>query len=364
MRGHRNTRRTGSIAVKLAIICACFLPLPPLFTPEPKPRTILKGHTKQVVSLAFSPDGKTLASGSADNSIKLWDVATGKNISTLEEAAEYWVDSLAFSPNGKTLASGCGGNIIKLWNVATGKSTNLLDKVSEYASPEVVFSPDGKTLASGGKCISEMKLWDVATGKCAATLEGYDDYGVRAMSFSPDGKTLVSLGRQNDKLKVWDVATGKNTANLKNPDDVFSAAFSPDAKILATASWGDVDTEGERIVIKELAYIKLWEVATGKELATLKGQARVWTMVFSPNGKTLASWSRDGFVEENGKVTRQSACIKLWDVATGKQLATFKGLPDGKAPLAFSPDGKMLAFGSEDKTIMLWDVASGARNSP
>jgi WD40 repeat protein len=382
----------------------------PLSAEEPKPRVILQGHTEAVISLAFSPDGKTLASGGADEALRLWDVTTGKNITTLKDAGSYGWCSAAFSPDGKQLALAGGGNKIKLWNVVDGKSTVLFELKSEYARPTVVFSPDGKTLASGGMCIREMQLWDVTTGNNIATIQ-QGVYGIRAMAFTPDSKVLASIGRY-EGTRRWDAVTGKEIPITLSADDkkrveklinqlgnedfserekatkeleaigplaiellkpatekedveissraavlvgllkakswsrgAPSGAFSPDGKTLATALGNVTVNEGGQNVVKETGGIKLWAVATGKELATLTGhEGQVGPLVFSPDGKFLASGSED-------------RSIKLWDLATGKELAGFKGQAGEVRCLAFSPDGKMLASGSADKTIMLWDVA-------
>jgi WD40 repeat protein len=152
--------------MKLGIVtAACLLLCTPLLAQKLELRATLQGHNEKIVSLAFSSDGKTLASGSADNSIKLWKVATGGNPTTLKGAGAFMWCWVAFSPDGKMLASGGGGNQIKLWNVATGKSTTILDRADQYAMPRVVFSPDGKILASGGLCIRRIKLWDAVTGR-------------------------------------------------------------------------------------------------------------------------------------------------------------------------------------------------------
>ncbi|HKB01327.1 MAG TPA: WD40 repeat domain-containing protein [Gemmataceae bacterium] len=367
----------------------------PLSAQEPKLRSTLHGHTDEIRCVAVSPDGSTLASGSGD-AIRFWDVASGKALATLENVADFGIECVTFSPDGKTLAVGAGGNKIKLLDVGTRKVTTLLDDVSQFASPLVVFSSDGKTLASGGQCIHELKLWDVTTGRSTATLKGYDAYGVRALVFTPDGKTLVAMGH-HDGLKRWDVATGKpapdppppeaapkliarlgapdyrsreqasneltrfgipvlpllrEAAKSKNEpevqrrlellvrqienttlisaDGIHCAAFSPDGKTLATAT-GDGN-------------FKLWDVATGKEQATLDGHAPdVRIAIFSPDGKSLASGSA------NGK-------IRLWDVGRSKELATLKGHTAKVNSLAFSVDGKLLVSASADKSIKLWDV--------
>ncbi|MBW4446485.1 MAG: CHAT domain-containing protein [Spirirestis rafaelensis WJT71-NPBG6] len=289
-----------------------------------KERNRLQGHSESVNSVAFSPDGKTLASGSSDKTIKLWDVATGSPKQTLTGHSE-WVNSVAFSPDGKTLASGSGDKTIKLWDVATGKLSQTLtgDRNLVFS---VAFSPDGKTLASGSED-KTIKLWDVATGKLSQTLTGHRNV-VISVAFSPDGKTLAS-GSEDKTIKLWDVATGKLSQTLTG----HSVAFSPDGKALASGS--------------EDKTIKLWDVATGKLSQTLSGHSEsVNSVAFSPDGKTLASGSWD-------------KTIKLWDVATGKLSQTLTGHSEYVRSVAFSPDGKTLASGSEGNTIKLWDVATG-----
>jgi len=390
-----NATPVGKHALWLGITLGCLVWSSPLSAQEPKLRLTFLGHTREVQCVAISPDGNTLASGSADNTVRFWDVASGKEQATLK-AAKYCVDSVAFRPDGKTLASGSGGNKIQLWDVGTRKGTTLFYKLSQYASPLVVFSPDGKALASGGQCIGDIRLWDLTTGKQTATLKGYDAYGVRALAFTPDGKTLVSLG-VHDGIKRWEVATGKEApepppaaaakliaqlsaesfrsrqqasdelkrfgipvlpalrqaakakneldvqrrlellvseiedATLMGADSFYCAAFSPDGKTLATANRDNS--------------LKLWDVVTGNERVSLKGHVgAVECVAFSPDGKTLAAGSDDG-------------TIKLWDVAKGKELATLKGHTGRVLSLAYSADGRMLASGSADKTIKLWDVA-------
>ena len=275
----------------------------------------LEGHTYDVQSVAFSPDGTTLASGSRDE-VKLWDVATRASIGTLEHTPRYLVQSVAFSPDGMTLASGASDAKIRLWDVATRASIATLEGGSDVA-----FSPDGTTLASGGTNHA-LKLWDVATRANIATLEGRSG----DVAFSPDGTTLAS-GGTNRALKLWDVATRANIATLEHTSWINSVAFSPNGTLLASGSGSTV---------------KLWDVATGANIHTLWGHTYgVWSVAFSPDGATLASGSGDG-------------TIRLWDVLTGEELAVF---PFGSPSVAFSPDGTMLASGSYDNTVELWDTS-------
>jgi len=281
------------------------------------------------LSVAFSPDGHMLASGSGDGTIWLWDVATGRSIATLEGHTD-GVFSVAFSPDGRILASGSFDSTIRLWDVGTGRSTATLEGHTGYVT-SVAFSPDGRMLASGSGD-NTIRLWDVATGRSTATLEGHT-HGVFSVAFSPDGRMLAS-GSEDSTIRLWDVGTGRSTAILEgHTGDVFMA-FSPDGRMLASGSSDKT--------------IRLWDVATGRSTATLQGHAGYVTSVaFSPDGRMLASGSLDN-------------TIWLWDVATGRSIATLEGHTDGVFSVAFSPDGRMLASGSSDSTIQLWAVRTEA----
>ncbi|WP_413160277.1 protein kinase domain-containing protein [Capilliphycus salinus ALCB114379] len=286
--------------------------------------TTFKGHSNTVTSIAYSRDGRTLASGSLDKTIKLWDVLTRREIATLRGHLN-WVRSVAFSRDGRTLASGSWDNTIKLWDVQTQRQIATLTGRSNSVR-SVAFSPDGRTLASGS-WDNTIKLWDVQTQRQIATLTGRSN-SVRSVAFSPDGRTLAS-GNGDKTIKLWDVQTQRQIATLTGHSDwVNSVAISPDGRTLA--SGGNDKT------------IKLWDVQTRREIATLTGHSNwVNSVAFSPDSQTLASGSGDD-------------TIKLWDVQTQREIATLTRRSNTVNSVTFSPDGLTLASGSSDRTIKLW----------
>ena len=298
----------------------------------------LTGHKSYVISVAFSPDGKMLASGSMDNTIILWDVATRQPLGAPLIGHKDSVFSVAFSPDGKTLASGSADKTIILWDVTTRQPLGAPLAGHSDTVNSVVFSPDGQTLASGSND-KTILLWNVATRQLLdPPLTGHSG-AVRTVAFSPHGEMLAS-GSDDKNILLWNIAPRKlqeaagATLLGTHGDAVNSVAFSPDGKMLASGSW-------DKTVI-------LWDVATGQPLgAPLSGHSdSVFSVAFSPDGKTLASGSY------NGTVT-------LWDVAARQPLgAPLTGHIGSVNSVAFSPDGKMVASGGQDKTIVLWDVAT------
>ncbi|WP_392533163.1 protein kinase [Nostoc sp. C117] len=293
----------------------------------------LKGHSSDVNSVAFSPDGKILGSASDDKTIKLWNLATKEEIRTLEGHSN-WIWTIAFSPDSKILASGGADKTIKLWNVETGKLIRTLKGHTDGVT-SVAFSPDSKILASGSASKDrKIKLWDLETGKLIRTLEGHTN-GVQSVVFSPDGKTLAS-GSWDKTIKLWNLKTGNLIRTLNgNGGSVLSVAFAPDGKTLAS---GNNDKT-----------IKLWNLETGKLIHTLKGHNdKVNSVVFLPsttlNNLTLISGSSD-------------KTIKMWNPLTGEKIRTLETGSGYIYAVAISPDGQTIAGGGSGENILkIWQV--------
>jgi WD40 repeat protein len=331
----------------------------------------LRGHSNWVSSVAFSPDGHTLATGSADRSVRLWEAATGHEIAVLRGHTDR-VLSAAFSPDGRTLATGSEDQTARLWEVATGREIRALRGHESWVS-SVAFSPDGHSLATGSADKS-VRLWAAATGHEIAVLRGHTDR-VLSAAFSPDGRTLAT-GSEDQTARLWEVAKGREIAALRGHKEwVSSVAFSPDGRTLATGSWDKT--------------ARLWEVAAGREIAALRGhEYPVSSVVFSPDGRTLATGSWDktarlwevaagreiralrghessvfaaAFSPDGRTLATGSAdtSVRLWEAATGREIAALRGHKDSVPSVAFSPDGHTLATGSEDKTSRLWEVETG-----
>ena len=310
---------------------------------DPQLRQFLSKHTRSVNSIAFSPNGKMLASASDDNTIILWDLSTGKPIGQPLIGHTNGVNSIDFSPDGKTLASGSDDKTIIIWDVATGKPTGqpLIGHTDVIYS--VAFSPDGKTLASGS-VDKTIVLWDVATWKPKGQPLAKHKGAVNSIAFSPDGKTLAS-GSDDHTIILWNVATGKLQSGplTGHGNPVESVAFSPDGRTLASGSETTFSSTYDTTIF-------LWDAATGKLIQPLIGSASsVYSVAFSPDGKTLASGSDDN-------------TITLWNVALRQPIGDpLHGHAGSVYSVAFSPDGKTLASGSYDTTVILWDANNSYR---
>ena len=288
----------------------------------------LKGHTDAVISVMFSPNGASFASGSWDGTVRLWDAEQKVTVATLPEHTA----SLAYSPNGSMLASLSWDSTVKLWNTDTGTHIATLEEIGEDTG-SLAYSPNGQTLASGS-WDGTVTLWDIETKTSIAAYQAHADL-VTSLAYSPDGQALAS-GSWDATVNLWSVVAAESIVRLEpelnlwdQPAAISSVAYSPDGKILASGAWNG---------------ITLWhDVSKGSIPSTLGYGISVTSLAFSPGGNTFASGSLDGMVN-------------LWDSVNGEMIDLF-GHTSAVNSIAFSPDGKMLVAGSDDGTLELWDTS-------
>ena len=272
----------------------------------------------------YSPNGGTIATGSADGNIYLWDAAANAQTLTLT-GHEGWINAVAFSPSGATLASAADDGTIRLWNATTGAHIRTLTGHGD-AVRAVIFSPNGNTIAScslDGTII----LWDAVSGEQSKTLIGHTD-AILSIAFNTAGTMLASGGTGGD-IFLWDVASGKHTHTLTGHTDyIRHVLFSPDDATLASAS--DDGT------------IRLWDPAFAEHKQTLTGHTdAIFSIAFSPDGSTLASGSLDN-------------TVRLWDTISNQLEQTLRGHASEVLTVAFSPNSDTLVSGSIDGTALLW----------
>ena len=340
-----------------------------------------------MTSVAFSPDGTALASGSDDTTVRLWAVGTGDLKATLAEHTD-GIKAITFSPDGTTLASASQDMTMRVWDIGTGKLRETLTGYTKGVEC-VAFSSDGKLLAIG-RGGETLQLWDTASWTHSRTLTGHTD-GIKRIAFSPDGTMYATTGRSGDgAVQLWDMMTGKRIRTLASQTSrIDSVAFSPDGKVLVTGS-----ADGK---------VQLWDTGTWEPKQTLDGYAgggsaekvahflEVTGLTFSADGKVLASASRDGAAQLWDAVTwkqrriismrlvyravdvalspdgttlvsvsgeRNAKGVYLWDPRFGFRVKmTFAGHRDAVTSVAYNPVIGVLATGSSDGTVLLWKIA-------
>jgi WD40 repeat protein len=283
----------------------------------------LSGHTADVWSAAFSPDGKWVVTASGDQSSRVWEAATGKLVTELRGYTER-VWGVAFSPDGKNVVTASFQPTVRVWEAASGQSVaELRGHTNKVWS--AVFSPDGKWVVTASDD-KTARVWDVATGKLVTEPLQHPER-VKSAAFSPDGKWVVTASAD---ARVWEAATGKVVAELRGHANwLNSAAFDPDGKWVVTASSDKT--------------ARVWEAATGKVMAELRGHTgEVWSASFSSNGEWVVTASAD-------------KTARVWEAATGKLVAELRGHTGEVWSAVFSPDGKRVVTASADTTARVWD---------
>jgi len=331
-------------------------------------------HEDQVVAVAFSPDGKYVASGSRDGTARVWEAQTGREIARMTHEAD--VTDLAFSPDGKYVASGSRDDTARVWEAQTGREIARMTHEADVT--DLAFSPDGKYVASGSRD-GTARVWEAQTGHEVARMS-HEDYVV-AVAFSPDGKYVIS-GSWDDTARVWEAQTGHEVARMSHEGYVVAVAFSPDGKYVVSGS-GD-------------GTARVWEAQTGHEVARISHKDGVAAVAFSPDGKYVASGSRDGTARvweaqtgreiarvnhevyviavafsPDGKYVISGGCDKkdenyrciggtarVWEAQTGREIARMSH-NNAVVAVAFSPDGKYVVSGSFDGTVRVWETQTG-----
>src|SRR5215471_8844970 len=281
---------------------------------------VLQGHQGMIRHAVFSPDGKSLASASADRSVRVWDVATGQ--SRVLRGHQDFVDDVAFSPDGKRLASASWDRTLRIWDLATGESRVLEGHTGIVR--ELAWTPDGRHVASASDD-GTVRIWDPTTG--TSRVLGGHEAGVSALTWSPDG-TLLATGSQDRSVRLWDTATGKSRVFSGHENFVTDVVFSPDGHQLATSSLDRT--------------VRVWDVATGESRALEGHGGEVLQLAFSPDGRLVASASVDG-------------TVRLWNLEAHTSRA-LQGHSDWVLCVAFSPDGRHVVSGGADQTVREWGI--------
>lgn len=296
--------------------------------PQPASVRFCLPHANSVNTVTFSPDGKTLATGTSDGTIWLWKTATGKSIRKIEGHRDE-VGVVVFSPDGTMMASASHDCSVRVWELSAFRELHRFN----HRVVSLSFSPDGSHLASGsGPLDGIVRLWQLPSGR---EISSWAADISSELAFCPDGKTLITGGTTKPfggrgLARLWRLPTGQEICQFRGHEwPIFAVAISPDGKIMASGSGGHD--------------IRLWEIATGKEISKVEVRDLVCKLAFSPDGRTLASSHGGG-------------PIRLWAFATGEHWE-LKGHDSTVWSVAFSPDGQSLASASLDKTARLWDIA-------
>ncbi len=306
----------------------------------------LKGHTGKVVVVEFAPDGKRVATGSADKSAKIWDIQTGLVLATLEGHTQ-GVNAVSFSADGEELITGSNDKTARIWGTKSGRDVTLQDEELKHAR-SIAFSSDSQRIVTANRSIRRPTaiLWDASNGKIIRKMEGHTHY-IYAIAYSPDGKTILTGSRDKTAI-LWNAADGHKIHTLEgHAGSIYAVAFSPDGSRLYTASWDKT--------------VRIWDAKSGELLNTLKGHtAGVTAIDVSPDGSHIVTGaSINGRKTENEAASKKQT-VMIWDAQSGQKLKALVGHDNSVYDVAYSPDGKLIASASWDGSVKIWDAIKGA----
>jgi WD40 repeat protein/serine/threonine protein kinase len=286
----------------------------------------LQGRTGAIDSVAVTPDGRHIVSGSRDHTLRMWDLGTGRCLTTLQGHTDN-VNSVAVNPDGRHIVSGSRDHTLRMWDLGTGRCLHTLKGHNNWVL-SVAVSPDGRRIVSGSYD-KTLRVWELVKGRCLHTLQGHTD-AVFSVAVSLDGRHIVS-GSQDKTLRVWDLGTGRCLTTLQGHEyGVLSVAVSPDSRHIVSGSYDKT--------------LRVWELETGRCLHTLQGHTdSVCSVAVSPDGRHIVSGSYD-------------KTLRVWEFETGRCLHTLQGHTDSVRSVAVSPDGQHIVSGSDDRTLRVWRI--------
>ena len=290
----------------------------------------LEGHTSWITSVTWSPDGTQIASGSEDDTVRIWDTTSWEQVAVLEGHTDN-VYSVTWSPDGTQIASGSSDGTVWIWDAASWEQVVVLEGHTSAVN-SVAWSPNGSQLVSGSSDHT-VRIWDSASWEQAAVLEHTSSVdSVACVAWSPDGTQIASQGKYSG-LRIWDATSGEQVVELEEYTlSVYSVAWSLDSTQIASGGLDDM--------------VWVWDVVNGEQVAVLEGHtADVYSVIWSPDGTQIASGSQDD-------------TVRIWDAVSGEQVAVLEGHTANVYSVAWSPDGTKLASGGDDNTVRIWDVGS------
>jgi WD40 repeat protein len=315
----------GLFTLMLGAVAAFFLL--PREEKVPTPAHVFKGNAGPLWSLAISKDGKNLALGADDGTVRFWDIAAERVVWTLN-AHQTAIWTMALSPTGDYLATGSDDGQAKIWDMKTQENVHTLTNTGGVRA--VAFDRDGKKLLMGDRN-GTVKVWDVRKGADILKTKGHAG-PVAAVAYAPDGKTMASAS--GDKtIKVWDAISGQEKLTLRGHDSgVYGIAFSPKGRYLASGSWDRT--------------VRLWDLDSGSQIAKLEGHTQdVWSVDFNPEGTLFAS-------------TGEDQMVRIWDVESKKEVGAFRGSTGAILNIRFSPEPGFIVAGGKDGTARMWSLAN------